>query len=110
MFRLSIADATLTIAFLLAPLATAQPADPMSRAEFDVLMNEISNWGRWGDDDELGTLNLITDALRVEAAQQVTEGYPVSLSLPANKERGALNANPFEHSLSISSFGGHEVA
>ena len=88
----------------------AQQAEPMSRAEFDALMEEISNWGRWGDDDELGTLNLITDARRVAAAQQVTEGYPVSLSLPVNKVQGGLNANPFEHDLSVSTFGGHEVA
>ena len=30
--------------------------------------DSLSNWGRWGDDDELGTLNLITDAKRKEAA------------------------------------------
>jgi len=24
-------------------------------------MDYASNWGRWGDDDQLGTLNLITD-------------------------------------------------
>ncbi len=95
---------------LISAETTAQTPGPMSRGEFDDLMEEISNWGRWGDDDELGTLNLITPARRVEAAQLVTEGYPVSLSLPVNKEQGALNANPFEHSLSISTFGGHEVA
>jgi len=88
----------------------AQPAEPMSRAEFDALMNEISNWGRWGDDDELGTLNLITPARRITAAQLVREGYPVSLSLPVNKVRTPVNGNPFEHSLNVSTFGGHEVA
>ena len=36
----------------------------------DVLgyFNTLSNWGRWGDDDELGTLNHITDDVRVAAA------------------------------------------
>ena len=40
----------------------------MSRAEFDRWMEEISNWGRWGPEDELGTLNLITDETRRAAA------------------------------------------
>jgi kynurenine formamidase len=91
-------------------MALGQQAEPMSRAQFDALMEEISNWGRWGDADELGTLNLITPAKRVAAAQLVREGQPVSLSLPVNKVQGPLNGNPFEHSLSVSTFGGHEVA
>jgi hypothetical protein len=33
--------------------------------------NTLSNWGRWGDDDELGTLNHITDDVRLAAAQAV---------------------------------------
>ena len=105
-----LAPVTLLLALLLAPVSFTQQPEPMSRAQFDTLMEEISNWGRWGDDDELGTLNLITDAKRISAAQQVREGFPVSLSLPVNKVQGGLNANPFEHDLSISTFGGHEVA
>ena len=48
--------------------------------QFDRWMSELSNWGRWGDDDELGTLNLITEAKRVEAAALVRAGRTVSLS------------------------------
>ena len=48
--------------------------------QFDRWMTELSNWGRWGDDDELGTLNLITPAKRIQAAALVTEGVTVSLS------------------------------
>ena len=48
--------------------------------QFDRWMTELSNWGRWGDDDELGTLNLITPAKRILAAALVTEGVTVSLS------------------------------
>ena len=48
--------------------------------QFDRWMAELSNWGRWGPDDELGTLNLITDAKRVEAAALVRTGRTVSLS------------------------------
>ncbi len=38
------------------------------------------NWGRWGEDDVLGTLNFIDPAKRVEAAGLVTEGRVISLS------------------------------
>ncbi|GAA0486990.1 MAG: cyclase [Microbacterium sp. SCN 70-18] len=38
------------------------------------------NWGRWGQDDVLGTLNLITPAHRVAAAALVREGRVVSLA------------------------------
>jgi hypothetical protein len=34
----------------------------------DALIPVISNWGRWGDDDELGTLNFITPEKRVAAS------------------------------------------
>ncbi|MGO1050336.1 cyclase family protein [Crossiella sp. CA198] len=40
------------------------------------------NWGRWGPEDELGTLNLITDQVRVRAAAEVRIGRWASLALP----------------------------
>lgn len=97
-----------TLAFQ--PDAHAQPPEPVTRAEFDNWIVEISNWGRWGDDDELGTLNLITDEKRLAAARLVRDGVSVSLSLDLNKKRDAVNTNPFEHELSVSKFSGHEVA
>ncbi|WP_216897094.1 cyclase family protein [Nocardia alni] len=39
-----------------------------------------SNWGRWGADDELGTLNLITDEVRAKAAGEVRTGRWASLA------------------------------
>jgi kynurenine formamidase len=42
--------------------------------------DSLSNWGRWGPEDRLGTLNLITDAVRLDAAGLVREGSIVSLS------------------------------
>lgn len=38
------------------------------------------NWGRWGEDDVLGTLNFIDAAKRIEAAALVRDGVVVSLS------------------------------
>ena len=35
------------------------------------LREKVRNWGRWGDDDEIGTLNLITDAAVKSAAKEI---------------------------------------
>src|SRR5580658_1362358 len=69
------------IVLAVAALASAQ-SDPhkMTKADVDRLMTELSNWGRWGKDDQLGTLNLITPAKRKQALALVKEGYPISLS------------------------------
>ena len=40
----------------------------------------VSNWGRWGADDVLGTMNFLTDAKRREAAALVRTGASYSLS------------------------------
>ena len=55
---------------------------PTIPTEQEVLgwFDSLSNWGRWGDDDELGTLNLITDAKRKQAAGLVSEGITVTCS------------------------------
>lgn len=49
-----------------------------SEAQVIGWMDELSNWGRWGDDDQLGTLNLVTPEVRRAAAALVSEGVPVS--------------------------------
>ena len=89
--------------------AVGEPA-PMSRTQFDEMMQTISNWGRWGDDDELGTLNTITEEKRAAAAGLVRFGTTVSMALDLNKVRDPLNQNPFEHTLSTGEFAGHQVA
>ncbi len=48
------------------------------------LAPQVSNWGRWGDDDERGTLNLIDDAAVVRGASAVVDGTPISLAIPAD--------------------------
>ena len=45
-----------------------------------------SNWGRWGADDQLGTLNLVTDEKRRQAAELVKDGRSVSCSWTISKE------------------------
>ena len=51
------------------------------------------NRGRWGADDELGTLNLIDDAARARAADEVRIGTSVSLALPV--EPASMLGGPF---------------
>src|SRR5262249_6532879 len=54
-------------------------------AEFDAMMTTLSNWGRWGKDDQLGALNLITPEKRRQATALVQEGVSLSLAHPAVK-------------------------
>src|SRR5688572_10752319 len=69
----------------------------MTQAEQDRWKTELSNWGRWGKDDQLGALNLITPAKRRQAAALVKEGFSVSLARDAEIEKAADVANPYEH-------------
>lgn len=43
-----------------------------------------TNWGRWGPDDRLGTLNLIDSAARARAATEVRSARQVSLARPVD--------------------------
>lgn len=56
----------------------------------------LSNWGRWGDGDELGTLNLITDETRLAAAGSIRSGRAVSCSR-AISPRESGNLTEFIH-------------
>ncbi len=59
--------------------STQRPAvrvTPQRLAEWE---SELSNWGRWGSDDQRGTLNLITPAKTRAAANLVIDGVSVSL-------------------------------
>src|SRR5450755_1062507 len=60
-----------------------------SEADFRRAMKELSNWGRWGNDDELGAANLITPAKRKQALALAKEGVPVSLAHDIVQEKAA---------------------
>ena len=84
---------------LAAALASAQSDHAVTKADVDRWMTELSNWGRWGQDDQLGTLNLITPAKRKQAVALVKEGYSVSLAHDVLKEKAEDNTNPFVHTM-----------
>ncbi len=61
-----------------------QPARNLKRADIDAMAAKVSNWGRWGPDDELGTLNYVTAAELQAAAGLIRKGKAFSLGLDFN--------------------------
>lgn len=64
---------------------------------FQALFDQCSNWGRWGVEDERGTLNLITPDKVVRAARLVREGVSVSCAHPINTVGDNENSSPAMH-------------
>jgi kynurenine formamidase len=66
----------------------------VSLSEFDAVFESVKNWGRWGDDDQLGTLNYITPEKVRDAAKLVRSGRRVSMQIPISTVAGPDNPNP----------------
>lgn len=68
-----------------------------TQAELDAIIERVNNWGRWGADDQLGTVNLITEEVRRHAASCVRTGKTFSLAVPFDREgpapHGGLRLN-----------------
>jgi kynurenine formamidase len=62
--------------------------------EFHDLARRVRNWGRWGDEDELGTLNLIDGAARRRGAACVRDGKAFSLAMPLSADGPQLGFVP----------------
>jgi kynurenine formamidase len=73
----------------------------LTTAEFDSLFEELSNWGRWGADDERGTLHLLTPERVKAASGLVREGRTITMSLPLNTEAAADNPVPADHHMTL---------
>jgi kynurenine formamidase len=56
--------------------------------KFAAIAAKVNNWGRWGADDQLGTLNLITDEVRKRAARCVGTGKAFPLGLALSEAEG----------------------
>ena len=63
-----------------------------SLTDFRRVARDVSNWGRWGDDDELGTLNFITADKVAQAASLVRHGkvFPLGVDFGASGPQGAF--------------------
>lgn len=88
--------------------ASANPP-VMSADEFERLFQRVRNWGRWGDDDQRGALNLIGPAQRRAAAALVREGAVVSCAHPLNTVPEIDNGNPALHFMLRSGDAGPDV-
>lgn len=94
-----------TLLFIGGSASLCRSAEPSSKTQVttdDVKqwMKTLSNWGRWGNDDQQGALNLITPDKRRQAAALVKEGISISMAQPAIKEEVDSSA-PFEHSVTV---------
>jgi kynurenine formamidase len=70
-------------------------------AEFKALYGAVSNWGRWGVDDQKGALNYLTTDRVLAAARLVRSGDTVTLSLPLNTHLGVDNPVPADHYMTM---------
>jgi kynurenine formamidase len=88
---LGVVIGTITLGAVAIHEVGGQTASPTiaTEADFRRAMKELSNWGRWGDQDELGAANLITPAKRKQALALAREGRTVSLSHDVPQEKAA---------------------
>jgi len=74
------------------------PEHPLpSKEDVEGYLRDKRNWGRWGADDEVGAINLITPAKRVQAASLVRSGRAVSVCREFPKTPAGNNLTPAQH-------------
>jgi hypothetical protein len=69
--------------------STQEPGRLVTIAKLQQWEKELSNWGRWGKDDERGLLNLITPEKTKQALTLVKEGKTVTLQINPIKKQGS---------------------
>ena len=78
-------------------MATLTRPAPVTLREFDAIYESVKNWGRWGPDDELGTLNYITPDTVRAAAATVRSGRRATMAIAMNTAAGPDNPSPVTH-------------
>lgn len=58
----------------------------VNRAAIYEAAKKLSNWGRWGEDDQVGTLNNVAPEDIINAAQLIRKGKTFALGLPLNEK------------------------
>ena len=98
-FRLVPLALSLILTLSLAVRSSGQASHTATKADFERWMKQLSNWGRWGKDDQKGTVNLITAAKVKQAAALAKSGITVSLERRLNTEKSADNGSPLTHTM-----------
>jgi len=78
-------------------VAHAESISSWNQNDFERSFEALSNWGRWGTNDQLGALNLVGPAQRRKALALAREGVSISLARDVEKDRAADNGSPFVH-------------
>ena len=79
-----------------APRTTSRARD-LTDEELESMFRRCSNTGRWGPDDELGTLNYITPQKRIAAARLVRNGEVVSAGRDLSTTQTSVDSRPLQH-------------
>ena len=87
----------LSLSLLLTLSLTAQSSHTATKADFERWMKQLSNWSRWGKDDQKGTVNLITAAKVKQAAALAKSGITVSMERTLDTAESADNSSPLAH-------------
>ena len=90
---------TLVVGKLFSQAGAPAARPTVTAEEYERWKKDLSNWGRWGKDDQIGAMNLITPAKRRQAAALVKEGFSVSLAGDADTVQAVDNPNPYEHQM-----------
>jgi kynurenine formamidase len=77
----------------------------LTQEDIERWLTELSNWGKWGPEDQAGTINLITPAKRKAAAALVHEGVSVSMSLDADLPAEGSTGGPLPSQTGGNGFG-----
>jgi len=85
-------------------------ADKLTPADVKGMFEKLSNWGRWGKEDQRGALNFITNQKRAAAARLVHTGETVSMALPLATIPAPDNPNPVTHLMVQAGGDAHEQA
>lgn len=73
--------------------ARVTTAPPLTIEQVNKWETELSNWGKWGPDDERGSLNYVTPQKTREATRLVRDGVTVTLARFASLEKAPDNFN-----------------